>query len=64
VRGEHCAELGKMTEREADEAELALLRFVLFCRALGLSPTQMMAVAAVKMPAMYYGAYEPEATVH
>lgn len=52
-----------MTEREADEAELALLRFVLFCKALGISPTQIMAVAMVKIPAMYHGAYDPK-SVH
>jgi hypothetical protein len=53
-----------MTERQSDEAELALLKFVLFCKALGISPTQTMAVAMVKIPAMYHGAYEPNALVH
>ena len=62
--GVHRLIAGEMTERQSDEAELALLKFVLFCRALGLSQTQMMAVAMVKMPAMYAGAYEPDALVH
>lgn len=53
-----------MTERESDEAEVALLQFVLFCKALGLSQTQMMAVAMVKMPAMYAGAYDADARLH
>ncbi|MEY4641114.1 MAG: hypothetical protein RLZZ227_1108 [Pseudomonadota bacterium] len=53
-----------MSERQSDEAELALLKFVLFCKSLGLSQTQMMTVAMVKMPAMYAGAYEPDALVH
>lgn len=64
MRGVHRFEPRKVTERESDEAELALLRFVLFCKAIGLSPTQTMAVVMVKIPAMYHGAYEPDALVH
>ena len=53
-----------MTEREADEAELALLAFVDLMRAYNISVDQALLYVMVKVAAMYSDAYETEALVH